>query len=140
MMALNMQFPVELPKHILEQAKACGFLVEEVREEFIKGHGHGGQKVNKTSNCVFLQHIPTSLHVKCQEHREQHRNRIEAWILLIEKVAQHLADQKKALEHEEYVRKQRKRRRSRSSQRKVFEEKKRRGKVKRLRKEVDDVS
>ena len=36
----------------------------DLDEQFIKGSGNGGQKINKTSNCVMLQHRPTGLWVK----------------------------------------------------------------------------
>ena len=37
---------------------------EEIEEKFIKGWGKGGQKVNKTSNCVELHHKLTGITVK----------------------------------------------------------------------------
>ena len=37
---------------------------DELEESFVKGWGKGGQKVNKTSNCVELKHIPTGIAVK----------------------------------------------------------------------------
>ena len=33
-------------------------------ETFVKGSGHGGQKINTTSNCVDLRHIPTGIRVQ----------------------------------------------------------------------------
>lgn len=40
-------------------------LVEsELEEKFIRGWGAGGQKVNKTNNCVMLTHIPTGVVIK----------------------------------------------------------------------------
>lgn len=36
----------------------------ELEEQFVKGHGPGGQATNKTSNCVVLKHIPSGLVVK----------------------------------------------------------------------------
>ena len=39
---------------------------EELDESFIKGSGNGGQKINKTSNCVLLKHVPTGLWVKAR--------------------------------------------------------------------------
>ena len=38
-------------------------------ESFVKGSGPGGQKINKTSNCVQLHHISTGIIVSCQETR-----------------------------------------------------------------------
>jgi peptide chain release factor len=48
---------------------------EDVEESFIRGSGPGGQKINKTSSCVMLKHLPTGIVVRCQESRSQHRNR-----------------------------------------------------------------
>lgn len=37
---------------------------EDLEEQFVKGGGNGGQKINKTSNCVVLKHLPTGITVK----------------------------------------------------------------------------
>lgn len=37
---------------------------EDLEEKFIKGSGPGGQKVNKSSNCVQLIHKPTGIMIK----------------------------------------------------------------------------
>ncbi|GFS30338.1 probable peptide chain release factor C12orf65, mitochondrial [Trichonephila inaurata madagascariensis] len=42
---------------------------KEVEEQFIKGSGPGGSKVNKSTNCVLLKHKPTGIVVKCHESR-----------------------------------------------------------------------
>lgn len=47
----------------------------ELEELFIKGFGPGGQKTNKSNNCVVLKHLPTGEVVKCHDGREQHANR-----------------------------------------------------------------
>lgn len=39
----------------------------ELEEQFVKGHGPGGQATNKTSNCVVLKHIPSGLVVKVED-------------------------------------------------------------------------
>lgn len=48
---------------------------DDLTETFIRGSGAGGQKVNKTSNCVVLVHGPTQLRVECQETRSLQQNR-----------------------------------------------------------------
>ncbi|XP_028396677.1 probable peptide chain release factor C12orf65, mitochondrial [Dendronephthya gigantea] len=58
----------------------------ELEEKFVKGFGKGGQKVNKTSNCVELKHIPTGITVKCHQTRYLERNRTLARDLLCEKL------------------------------------------------------
>lgn len=42
---------------------------EDLEESFVKGWGKGGQKVNKTSNCVVLLHKPSGISVKCHKTR-----------------------------------------------------------------------
>ena len=37
---------------------------DDMEEKFIKGSGPGGQKVNKSSNCVQLMHKPTGIIIK----------------------------------------------------------------------------
>lgn len=63
-----------------------GINENDIDERFIKGSGHGGQKVNKTSNCVQLIHRTTGIVIKCQQHRQRHLNRLEARWLLVEKL------------------------------------------------------
>lgn len=40
------------------------FKESDLREQFVRGHGPGGQKVNKTSNCVILTHLGTRTTVR----------------------------------------------------------------------------
>lgn len=51
----------------------------EVREEFIRTSGKGGQNRNKVSSCVRLTHLPTGLQVVADGERKQHQNRVVAW-------------------------------------------------------------
>jgi hypothetical protein len=48
---------------------------EDLEESFVRGSGAGGQKVNKTSNCVALLHKPTGVRVDCQDTRSLQQNR-----------------------------------------------------------------
>lgn len=59
---------------------------EEVLERFVRGSGAGGQKINKTSSTVWLQHGPTGVEVRCQRERSQALNRLLAWTELVEKL------------------------------------------------------
>ena len=59
---------------------------EEVEERFVRGTGAGGQKINKTSSTVWLQHRPTGLEVRCQRERSQAMNRLTAWTELADKL------------------------------------------------------
>jgi hypothetical protein len=55
---------------------------KDLLETFVKGGGKGGQKINKTSNCVLLVHKPTGTRVKCQAFRELQANRQRARTIL----------------------------------------------------------
>ena len=59
---------------------------KDIVEKFIRSGGKGGQKVNKTSTCVYLKHLPTGIEVKCQKERYQALNRYLARKILVEKV------------------------------------------------------
>ncbi|GLE01021.1 hypothetical protein PINS_up009834 [Pythium insidiosum] len=52
--------------------------------------GKGGQKINKVRNCVLLKHVPTGLHVRCQETRSLDGNRRIARKLLLQKLDDHV--------------------------------------------------
>lgn len=46
---------------------------------YFKSGGHGGQKRDKTDNCVRVTHKPSGAVGRSTRHREQFRNRQEAW-------------------------------------------------------------
>ncbi|CAG2104741.1 unnamed protein product [Medioppia subpectinata] len=79
-------WPLNKPK--VDKSKVPVINEKELREEFIHGSGPGGQNVNKLSNCVQLTHLPTGIVVKCHVNREQHRNRVLARELLVDKLDQ----------------------------------------------------
>ena len=55
-----------------------GILEDDLIERFIRGTGHGGQKINKTSSCVYLHHQPSGIEIKCQAQRSREMNRFLA--------------------------------------------------------------
>lgn len=61
-------------------------LDSEIEENFLKGSGPGGQKINKTSSAVQLKHLPTGIVVKCQDTRSRSQNRKTARRLLGERI------------------------------------------------------
>jgi protein subunit release factor B len=73
-------FPVgeEKNRWLQERMKALGIYEKDIEERFIRSSGSGGQKVNKTSTCVYLKHIPTGIEIKCMRERNQSLNRFFA--------------------------------------------------------------
>ena len=63
---------------------------EDLVEEFIKGGGRGGQKINKTASCVDLLHKPTQIRVQVQDTRSLQQNRKIARKRLREKLDEFL--------------------------------------------------
>ena len=75
-----------LPIQIDERLAALGTRASDVVERFVRGAGPGGQKINKTSSTVWLQHRPTGIEVRCQHERSQAANRELAWQELCSKL------------------------------------------------------
>lgn len=73
-------------RSLQERLRDLGIEEKDIEEKFIRAQGRGGQKVNKSSSCVYLKHIPTGIEVKCQKARIQAMNRFFARRILADKV------------------------------------------------------
>ena len=69
-----------------ERMEALDIHEKDIEEKFIRSSGRGGQKVNKTSTCVYLKHLPTGMEVKCMKERSQSLNRFLARRELIKRI------------------------------------------------------
>ena len=120
-----------------ERMARLGVREEEFRETFVRSSGPGGQKVNKTSSCVQLTHLPTGLSVKCQQERSQTMNRFLARRLLLDRIER----LRTGLVRSERMRieklRRQKRRRSRRAQEKMLEAKHVQSEKKALRTKID---
>ena len=97
---------------------ALGLRETDLQEKFIHSSGPGGQRVNKTASCVYLNHVPTGLEVKMQQERQQRLNRYYARKRMCELLEQRtLGEKSPAALKAEKIRKQKQRRRRRSSSR-----------------------
>ena len=105
----------------------------DLEEKFIRSSGKGGQKVNKTSSCVYLKHRPTGIEVKCQKERSQALNRFLARKILVNKIETRilgrLSEEKRKIEK---IRRQ-KRKRSKRAKEKMLKDKRKRAEKKRMR-------
>jgi len=126
----------EKEKALFERMTSLGVAESDLRETFVRSSGPGGQKVNKTSSCVQLVHIPTGLAVKCQRERSQAVNRFLARRLLLDRIEKL---QKGAVEAEkdrvEKIRRQ-KRKRSKRAKEKMLDAKHRHSEKKGLRSKI----
>jgi len=105
----------EQKKVELEQRmQKCKLLENDIEEKFVRSSGSGGQKVNKTSTCVHLKHLPTGLAVKVQKSRSQGLNRFYARRQLCEFLENELLGKESPKAQEiEKIRKQKDRRKRR---------------------------
>jgi protein subunit release factor B len=115
-----------------------GIREDDLEEDFVRGSGPGGQKINKTSSTVVLRHLPTGIEVRCQKERSQVMNRHWARVELCDRLETALKDARMAVQNErEKVRRQN-RPRPRGVKRKILQGKRERGEVKRNRGRVKE--
>ncbi len=48
-------------KYVLDKSLVPILDDKDLTEQFVHGHGPGGQKVNKALNCVVLKHEPSGM-------------------------------------------------------------------------------
>jgi len=126
----------EKEKALLERMARLGVAESDLRETFVRSSGPGGQKVNKTSSCVQLVHVPTGLTVKCQRERSQALNRFLARRLLLDRIEKlHKGVVEAERDRAEKIRRQ-KRKRSKRAKEKMLEGKRRQSEKKSLRARV----
>jgi len=132
------RFPVsaEKERQLIERMAALDVREEDIKEQFVRSSGAGGQNVNKVSSCVLLHHRPSGIRVRCQKERSQGLNRFLARRILLEKIES--LRRGAAVEAQQRIAKVRrqKRRRSRRAKLRLLEEKRRRGETKALRSAV----
>ena len=130
-----MQFNVTKTKEQALRLKmeSLGIHERDLQEKFVRSSGKGGQKVNKTSSCVYLKHKPTGIEVKCQRERSQALNRFLARRILTNKIETRilgeLSEERKRIAK---IRRQ-KRRRSKRAKEKMLQNKRKTAEKKKMR-------
>ena len=79
-------FPDIVEASLRARFVSLGVKPADIGEQFIRGAGAGGKKINKTSSTVVLRHWPTGLEVRCQRERSQSVNRLLAWVELADRL------------------------------------------------------
>ena len=121
-----MKYPVTNKKggSLLLRMSRLGIKEQDIVEKFVRSSGRGGQKVNKTSTCVYLKHVPTGVEVKMQRERSQALNRFLARRLLADKIERIILGRKSAEEQKRAKIRRQKRRRSKRAKEKMLDDKK----------------
>lgn len=122
---------------LLARMAAEGIREGDLVEQFIRGSGAGGQKINKTSSCVYLLHKPSGIEIKCQRERSQAMNRFLARRELCDKLEERRKGAASARQQEQERIRRQKRRRSRRAKARMLDGKRQQGEKKAMRRSVD---
>jgi protein subunit release factor B len=118
---------------LVKRMKKLRIREEDIQEDFIRGSGPGGQKVNKTSSTVMLRHLPSGVEIRCQRDRSQVMNRHWARMELCDRLESILNEARMAAQNEREKTRRQNRPRPRGLKRRILETKKSRGQVKKNR-------
>lgn len=132
-----MDFPVPLKQKFLDKAAKLRVFPQDIDEQFVRGSGSGGQKMNKTASTVWLKHLPTGIEVKCQVQREREANRMEAYRMLLMKIEEKILGKKSEIAQKVFKLRKQKKRRSRKAKEKMMDEKSHRGEIKENRQKLN---
>jgi protein subunit release factor B len=133
-------FPVSQEKilKLESRLKKLNINEDDIIENFIKGTGSGGQKINKTSSCVQIIHKNSGTEIKCQKTRSQSLNRYYARIILCDQLEEKIEGFKTKKKQEEEKLKRQKRKRHKRAKEKILKEKKHTAKKKATRRTVEE--
>lgn len=132
----QLEFPVQLPPKYLKKTAELNINPADIEEQFIRGSGKGGQKINKTSSTVYLKHSPTATEIRCQKHREQSKNRQSAYKLLIDKIELQIKGVESEAAQKIFKLRKQKQKRSKRAKEKILQDKAQRGELKESRKRI----
>ena len=123
-------------KELSKKMKKLKIFDHDIKEQFVRSSGPGGQNVNKVASCVILQHVPTGIQVKCQTQRSQATNRHMARYLLVEKIEHYLREEELKIRHAAEKKKRQQRKRPKALKEQILEQKHKRTERKSMRKKI----
>jgi len=123
--------------HFAARLARLGLCAEDIAESFARSSGPGGQHVNKVSTAVTLRHVPSGVAVTVQDSRSQAMNRQIARERLLQTLEEARRAEKAAQRSDREKIRRQNRPRPRGVKRRMVDNKKKRGAVKKLRGRVE---
>src|SRR6058998_2307632 len=122
---------------LAERMERLGIRASDFEETFARSSGPGGQNVNKVATAVTLRHRPSGMSVTVQNSRSQAVNRKLARERILDAIESAREERRAAEIAEREKERRRKSPRPPALKRKILEEKRKRGELKKQRAKIE---